>query len=106
MTRNLKSNFSSIFKGNMKCQLKCKDLEANDCQSHLLKCQTLLEKLSPEEQVDASRLEYDDIFGTLEQQCNIVPVLSRMLEVREELLEIKGLPVDHSTGPDTVVANL
>ena len=106
MTRNLKSNFSSIFKGNMRCRLNCEDQEANDCQSHLLDCQTILENLSPEEQNGASRLKYNDIFGTLEQQGTIVPVLSRMLEVREELLETQGLPVDRSTGPDTVIANL
>jgi hypothetical protein len=106
MTRNLKSNFSSIFKGNMRCRLNCEDQEANDCQSHLLDCQTILENLSPEEQIGASRLKYNDIFGTLEQQGKIVPVVSRMLEVRKELLEKQGLPVDRSTGPDTVIANL
>ena len=106
ITRNLRSNLSSIFKGNMKCKVSFKDLEANDCQSHLLTCQTWLENSGPEPHFGASKLEYEDIFGTLEQQGKIVPVVSRMLEVRKELLEKQGLPVDRSPGPDTGVANL
>ena len=49
MTRNLKGNFSSMFKDNMRCQLMCQEANAIDCQSHLLHCQSLLDKLTPEE---------------------------------------------------------
>ena len=105
MTKNFKSNFPSIFRGNMKCRLNCQELEASDCQSHILKCSTLLENLSPEELVSAKDLEYNHIFGTLVQQGEIVPVLSRMLELREELLEIQRLPVGQNIGPDSVVTN-
>ena len=51
-------------------------------------------------------LEYNHIFGTLVQQREIAPVLSRMLELREELLEIQRLPVGQNMGPDSVVTNV
>ena len=38
MTKTFKSNFSSFYKENMKCSLKCSDPNALDSQSHLLQC--------------------------------------------------------------------
>ena len=38
-------------------------MRANDCQSHLLTCKTMLEYLSPKEQLTATYMEYNEIFG-------------------------------------------
>ena len=100
MTRNIKDNFSSIF-DNKGCNLNGNDTEAVDSQSHVLQCSILLDNLSYLKQV-----EYSHIFGTLEQQRKVVLVLARMLERREELLEVQGIPVGTITGPDPTVTNV
>ena len=101
MTKNIKSNFSSQFGSNPRCSMKCNDLEAIDNQNHILQCQVLLEKLSPEEKLSASQVKYNDIFGSLEEQSKVVLVLARMLDIREEILEMQCLPVGIITGPAT-----
>ena len=53
MTKNIKSNFSSVFGNNHRCSMNCNDLEAIDNQYHILQCQVLLENLSPEEKISA-----------------------------------------------------
>ena len=105
MTKGFRSNFSSIFKGDMRCKLNCKDLEAVDSQNHLLECGELLEKLTPQDLITAEGVEYHDIFGTLELQGKAVLVLARMLELREETLERQRLPVGQNTGPDSAITN-
>ena len=90
MTRNIKDNCSSMF-DNKRCNLNCNDSEAVDSQSDVLQCNILLDNLSPEEQLEASQVEYSHIFGICGQQRRVVPVLNRMLDLREELLEIKRL---------------
>ena len=67
--------------------MNCRDMDAIDNQPHILKCSVLLEKLSPEEHQAADQVAYNHIFGTLDQQRNMVLVLSRMLDIREELIE-------------------
>ena len=106
MTKNIKNNFPSMFRSNMRCQLNCSDKEALDSQSHLLHCSVLLKKLSTEEQLNMSQVEYTDIFGTLDQQRSVVLVLTRILELREELLDLQRLPVGQITGPDPAVTEL
>ena len=41
MTKTFKSNFSSFYKENMKCRLKCSDPNSLDSQSHLLQCSVI-----------------------------------------------------------------
>ena len=41
MTRNFKCNFSSMFKGDLRCSLKCSNLDQLDQQSHLLHCEAV-----------------------------------------------------------------
>ena len=104
MTRNFKGNFSSMFKDNMRCQLMCQETNAIDCQSHLLQCQFLLDRLTPEELERTKEVTYRDIYGSLEQQRKVVVVLSRMLEIREEELEKESLPVGGHTGPADIIS--
>ena len=92
MTRNFKSNFTSIHRDNLNCQLKCQDKNAQDSQSHLLQCKVLLQKLSLEELTRKNNVKYEDIFDNLEKQREVAVVLTRLLEVREELME-ENLPV-------------
>ena len=101
MTKNIKSNFSSLYGSNQRCRMNCKDLEAIDSQCHILQCSVLLEKLTPEEHHSAHQVKYDHIFGSLDQQRSVVLVLARMLDIREEILDMQCLPVGNITGPDS-----
>ena len=91
MTKNFKCNFSSMYKEDLRCRLKCSNPQAVDKQSHLIYCEALKPQLSSEEVLDAQGVEYAQIYRTLEQQENVVLLLSRLLEIREGLLE--SLPV-------------
>ena len=92
-----------MFGSNMRCQINCDDLEAIDSQFHLLHCSVLLEQLCPEEQASLRKVKYNHIFGTLDQQRTIVLLLTKILELREELLDQQRLPVGLITGPDPAV---
>ena len=102
MTRGLKNNFPSLFRGNLKCKLNCPDLDAIDCQEHLLSCQSLTTRLSSEQQDSLKGLKYSNIFGSTEEQIQIVRIFASLLEIREELLE--SLPVGPNIGPNIAVA--
>ena len=105
MTRNIKANFSSLFKENMLCKLKCKEKDI-DTQQHLLTCSELLKSLTLTEIENTNAVNYNDIFGSLEQQRLVVQALARLLEIRDQLLEEECLPVGLITGPTTAVTNL
>ena len=99
MTRGIKNNFSSLYVGNKTCPLlECKS-QTEDDQPHLLKCFALKTHLSQPEQVQLSNIFYNDIFGPIEKQREAAQILTRLLGIREELLQEDSLPVDLSTGP-------
>ena len=83
--------------------MNCEDIKAIDSQCHLLECSVLLDQLTPEEQISVKQVEYKDIFGTLDQQRTVALLLTRILEIREELLDLQRLPVGQITGPDPAV---
>ena len=101
MTKDIKNNFSSIFKGNRACRLKCTDPNAIDSQQHLLMCSVLKENITKEQ----NHIKYEDIFGNLEQQREAVLLLAKLLEARQEILEGESLPVGLITGPESAVAD-
>ena len=101
MTRGIKHNFPSLFKGNMSCKLKCQDSETIDCQEHILSCKTLISSLSREQQVTLKEVLYLDVFGCTEKQRKIVQIYISLLDIREEILEMQCLPVGNITGPAT-----
>ena len=105
MTRNIKANFSSLFKENLLCKLKCQE-KSEDTQQHLLSCSQLLKSLTLTERESTNAVSYNDLFGSLEQQRQVVQVLARLLEIRDQLLEEKCLPVGLNTGPATTVTTL
>ena len=88
-----------MFKGDLRCSLKCSNLDQLDQQSHLLHCEAVKAFLTSGEKSEAQGVEYSHIYGTLEQQSKVVLVLSRLLEIREGLLEQEGLPMGGITGP-------
>ena len=98
MTKNFKSNFTSMHRHNLNCQMKCQDKNTQDSQSHLLQCEELLQKLSVEELTKTKSVNYKDIFDSLEKQREVTMVLTRLLEIREERLE-ENLPV----GPQDLI---
>ena len=72
---------------------KCSNPQAVDKQSHLIYCEAIKPQLSSEEVLEAQGVEYTHIYGTLEQQEKVVLLLSRLVEIREGLLEKESLPV-------------
>ena len=96
MTKGFKSNFSSMFKGDMGCKLNCNIIDALDNQKHLLEYPIILSKYAIGQ---ATSAKYDDIFGSLEEQRQVTLVLAKALEERNQLLEV-SLPVGQNTGPD------
>ena len=103
MTKTFKNNFSSLYKENMKCSLKCSDPNALDSQSHLLQCLLIKKQLTEEEKKQTANIYYQDIFGTLEVQRRVTIFMARMLEIREDLLVQSSLPVGSFTGPVSTI---
>ena len=99
MTKGIKSNFSSIFRDDIGCKMKCNQTGALDNQEHLLSCPILLSKFKSDQ---ISSVKYDNIFGSLEEQRKVANVLIQLLEVRNKLLEV-SLPVGQITGPDSTI---
>ena len=93
MTRGIRKNFSSMYRGEVSCVL-CKD--STDDQRHLQACPVLLAKLSSADEEVARGANYDDIFRGVEEQRNICLILEKLLMIREGLLE--SLPVDFVAG--------
>ena len=48
MVRDIKKNFSSIYRNNMPCPLNCQEEEVDDDQVHLLHCPVLLRVMTHE----------------------------------------------------------
>ena len=86
---------------NVVSSLECPDLDAIDCQEHLLSCKSLISRLSIEQQVTLKDIKYSNIFGSTEEQHRIVEIFSCLLEIRDNLLE--SLPVGLSIGPSMTV---
>ena len=97
MVRGVTQNFvsSSV---RTQCPMKCRDT-ARDTQRHLLECPVLLAGLSVQEDEMRGSIEYNDIYGDAEMQLCITPTLMRLLEIREEKMEMQGLPVGTLAGP-------
>ena len=99
MTKGIKSNFSSIFRNDIGCKMKCNQTGAIDNQEHLLSCPILLSNLKSDQ---ISSVNYDNIFGSLEEQRKVVNVLIQLPEIRNKILEVI-LPVGQINGPDSTI---
>ena len=98
--RGIKKNFSSWYKPNLSCLFTC---SAEDSQPHLLSCKPILDLLTPQELATTYTVKYDDIYGCLERQKVAVTVFSRLLDIRERLLEAatpaSGTSLDAASTP-------
>ena len=95
MVRGIAQNFAPSSQATA-CPLGCR---ASDSQQHLLQCPPLLARLTAAEGEVRNSAEYDDIYRDVERQRRLSPVLQRLLEVREDLLQPQDLPVGSHTGP-------
>ena len=88
----------------MECKLKCQ--QGEDTQSHILDCSVIQDQLGKTEEEMVNSALYYQIYGTLEQQREVVLVLGRMLEIRDEILLRESLPVGIITGPESTITKL
>ena len=91
--RSIKSNFSRLYIGNLKCQLGC---NVEETQEHCLICPVI-----PRNQSRTSNICYSDIFGDIVRQIAVTKEFHIVLQEREQLLQDKdsdSLPVA-KTGP-------
>ena len=102
--RGFKGNTPSIHKDNMSCPLKC-DINSEDVQEHILKCQVILSKLQDTELEDAQNVEYNYIYGDTHKQKAVVTIILRLLELRNNLLEQPSTSTPAS-GASLVTASL
>ena len=76
--RGVRKNFSYMYFGDLQCRLCYLTI---DCQSHVLLCTILKEHFTWNPDI-----KYEFIYGTLEQQIEVIQVYSTLMEVRERLL--------------------
>ena len=65
-----------------------------------MECPVLLARLTVAEDQVLMSVKYDDVFGEVEEQVRVIPVLARLLEIRGDLLDTdKDLPMGLNIGP-------
>ena len=67
---------------NLKCSFGC---QTEENQEHLLECRYIVNELNDDKYLLAE-CEYEDIFGNLKQQENIIHIFEKILTIREELI--------------------
>ena len=77
---DVKINFRERYEDSL-CPL-CKTEQ--DSQSHLFYCNVLIEKCK--ELHENQEVEYEDIFSTKDKQIEAMKLLSKIWEIREELI--------------------
>ena len=70
----------------MSCPLKC-EINSEDVQEHILKCQVILNMLEDTELEAAKHVEYNYIYGDTHKQKAVVTIILRLLQLRNNLLE-------------------
>ena len=89
--RGIKANFSSHYKNNLSCALLCGNKTQIDDQQHLLQCVLILVKLSSSDLKTLNNVKITDIYGTVQQQKSVVSIITRLLEIRNNILESQQL---------------
>ena len=77
----VKANFSKKYEDNLLCDL-CASEECT--QQHLLQC-PVIKGFIPE--VESSTIKYEYLFGNTEEMKQILKMLKKISEIREQLLE-------------------
>ena len=94
---NVKGNFSTMYDGQVQCQLGC---TTEETQEHLFECPVITQNKKQN-----SIVKYAHIFGDPEQQVVITREFNLLLEEREALLQqpaAESLPVG-SLDPDVAM---
>ena len=81
--RGIKDNFHSQFK-DLSCPLQC--LKEIDTQQHVLQCRGLLPRLEESQQLLLTTVKYSDIFGSIDEQAQVVGIFLEFLKIRKRLL--------------------
>ena len=92
--KGIKKNFTGMYGSDSKCEL-CGSCE--DSQEHILEC-TVLE----EHMVWDHSIQYQYLFGSVDQQKLVITLFTSLLELRQQLLEERRPTGAHSTGPTVV----
>ena len=79
---NVKRNFINKFNQNLSCTLGC---EVEENQEHLLDCKFLIDKL--EDKSILAECEYSEVFGNIDQQIKMCKIFSKILKIKEELVD-------------------
>ena len=77
--KDIKDNFSTMYGGKVECQLCSK---ATDNQEHILQCEVLLQQVP----ILNKSIKYEDIYGDMDQQYDVVILISALLVIRDRLL--------------------
>ena len=85
--RNIKMNFSTWYKPDLSCRVRCQQSQQDDSQQHLLSCQSLLSHLNQEQLKFIQEISFDDLYSDTARQKRTVTVFSWLLDIRERLLE-------------------
>ena len=78
----VKCNFKGLYLNNLSCDL-CKSAICN--QRHLLTC-SVLKSLVPE--LKETKVKYNHLFGTIDQMVPAIKLLAKVIEQRDEALQI------------------
>ena len=79
----MKDNFSSRFQNHLLCPL-CEN--ARDDQPHLLECTELQSRMKTKE-LNKGKVEYKDIFESVDRQKEAVQLILQLINIREELVD-------------------
>ena len=79
---NVKRNFRNLFKNNLECQT-CDDETAIEDENHLLNCKNLKSD-------ESVLINFDDVYGSVDDQLKAVRVFKTVLRRRESMLELAG----------------
>ena len=80
--RGIKGNFPGLYRGDLTCSLGCQ--EANT-QRHLLVCPRLLAQLGSVDEALVRAVCMDQMYGSGEKQKMLVTMVTRLMELREEM---------------------
>ena len=92
---NFRDNFHSKYGEAPKCKLCGKE---NDSQEHAIPCEAILSELMKTD--SEMNIQYDHIFGTVEQQYNITKLYQKIIQIREKFEESTSTAyLGENTGP-------
>ena len=65
----------------------------DDDQAHILQCKILLAELTHIDKLQVNNVDYNDIYGDLNQQKTVTDVMDKLLNIRSRLLDLDTSPI-------------